>query len=235
MFIYKLSWLRNETISRWYDSVAGNAISQQYYFLKPWTSVKIIIGQSEVKRQFWLTIIENMQVDQNNNNLNTLYLLVSTVDVLTSSMDAGVGGWATLVDVEVAISSVETLSAGALVTPPIRLTPRSIATWLIGAVIFLIAVGSSPATWTRALVRVESGESARATIVTGTGVTSVAHTCLTQRVLVAKRTLAPEAGSSPGPLDQDTCSTILTNLFSSVARVPVLTILSCVLWWTPEM
>ena len=185
---------------------------------------------------------ETILVDHNCNNFTQIhnlwhqYLLVASVCVLTSSINTGVRCSA-FIHIEIAVSSVEAFFARAFVVVSLGMTRCLVTTRLVCTVILLSAVSSSPAQRTRALVGVKGGQCAGATILTGTGVTGIGHTCLAQRVLKAQGTLASEGRCLAGisGWGQDTGSSILANLFSSVTMVSKLAVFSSVVRWASRM
>ena len=163
-----------------------------------------------------------------------LNLLVSTKCILTGATYTWIGSGITFIDVKLTTGAGVALFTRAFVVTIHRSALGTISAGIVNTMVHLCTLSSSPATWARALVRVECGQCAGATIVTGVGVTSIGHWCLTQRVGVAQRTGAGEGWFSArvGRLSHHTRASILTNLFSSVAGISVLAIFSSVFRWT---
>ena len=176
-------------------------------------------------RQFWLTIIAMIWHCFKIHNL-----LVTSVGVLTSSMDTGI--WCSaFIHIKVAVSSIEALLASAFVVVTLWMASGLVAARLAGTVVLLGAVRSCPSQRTCALVGVEGGQCAGPTILTWTGVTGIGHTSLTQGILKAQGTLTSEGRSLTRipRWSQDAGSSILANLFSGITMISKLAILSSVI------
>ena len=78
-----------------------------------------------------------------------------------------VGRLEALVDVDVAAGALEALPAPALVVVAQRDALGAVAARLVGAVVLLRTRGPGPAQGTRALVRVQSAECTRASVLAG--------------------------------------------------------------------
>ena len=86
-----------------------------------------------------------------------------------------VGRLEALVDVDVAAGALEALPAPALVVVAQRDALGAVAARLVGAVVLLRTRGPGPAQGTRALVRVQSAECTRASVLAGSSVARVGH------------------------------------------------------------
>ena len=90
-------------------------------------------------------------------------------------MLARVGRLEALVDVDVAAGALEALPAPALVVVAEGDALGAVAARLVGAVVLLRTRGPGPAQGTRALVRVQRAQRARASVLAGSSVARVGH------------------------------------------------------------